>query len=258
LSAAPPSKPATRALAEAVRASIAGGTRRFDHGAWNTLVEAGVDDYGRVDYRFFQKRRPDLDRYLAALAAVNLTKLAPAELEALLINAYNAITVASILAHPSVTTIRDIEGVWDATRHRIGGFEVTLDDIEHGLLRPFFRDPRVHFALNCASASCAPLPRWAFNGRELDRQLDQRARLFLSNGRNVKLEGSTLLLSRYFDWYGGDFTAEGWKPRADTIAEFVALYTTPEVASRLRATEQLDLVFFDYDWSLNASAPPRP
>ena len=165
---------------------------------------------------------------------MNLSKLAPAELEALLINAYNAITVASILAHPGVTTIRDIDGVWDEAEHRVGGFEVTLDDIEHTLLRPFFRDPRIHFAVNCASASCAPLPRWAFDGATLDRQLDERARLFLSDPRNVRLEGGTLMLSRYFDWYGGDFTAEGWKPRAATIPEFVALYSTPEVAARIR------------------------
>ena len=256
--AAPPSKPATGALGAEVRASIDSGTRRFDHSAWNTLLEGSVNEYGRVDYRFLQKRRADLDRYLAALAAVKMAKLAPAELEAFLINAYNAISVESILKHPSVTTIRDIGGVWDETRHRVGGFEVTLDTIEHALLRPYFRDPRIHFALNCASASCAPLPRWAFNGRELDRQLEQRTRRFLSDARNATLEGETLILSRYFDWYGDDFTAPGAKPRADTVAEFVASYTTAELAARIRSAAKLDVMFFDYDWSLNASAPPRP
>ena len=255
--AAPRSKAATGAIAEQVKSAIAGGTQRFDHRAWSTLLAGGVDQHGQVNYRFFQTRRADLDRYLGALAAVNLSKLAPAELEALLINAYNAITVASILAHPGVTTIRDIGGVWDEAEHRVGGFEVTLDDIEHTLLRPFFRDPRIHFAVNCASASCAPLPQWAFDGATLDRQLDERARLFLSDPRNVRLEGGTLMLSRYFDWYGGDFTAEGWKPRAATIPEFVALYSTPEVAARIRAAGALELEFFDYDWALNASVPPR-
>jgi hypothetical protein len=258
LSAAPRSKAAAGALGTEVRAAIGGGTRRFDHGAWDTLLEGAVDEYGRVDYRFLQKRRADLDRYLAAVAAVKLSKLAPAELEALLINAYNAITVASILGHPSAASIRDIDGVWDSTRHRVGGFEVTLDQIEHALLRPFFRDPRIHFALNCASASCAPLPRWAFRGRDLDRQLDERARLFLTDARNVRLEGDTLLLSRYFDWYGDDFTAPGSKPRADTLPEFVAAYTTPELAARIRTAAKLEVIFFDYDWALNASAPPRP
>jgi hypothetical protein len=258
LFAAPPSKPATGALGAEVRAAIAGGTRRFDHVAWDTLLEGSVNEYGRVDYRFLQKRRADLDRYLAALAAVKLSKLAPAELEALLINAYNAITVASILDHPGVSTIRDVKGVWDTTRHRVGSFEVTLDDLEHALLRPYFRDPRVHFALNCASMSCPPLSNRAFSGRDLDRQLDQRTRLFLADARNATLEGDSLVLSRLFDWYGDDFTARQSKPRADTVAEFVASYTTPELAARIRATAKLDLVFFEYDWSLNASAPPRP
>jgi hypothetical protein len=258
LSGAPPSKAVAGPLADAVRASIDSGKSGFDHAAWDTLLSRAVDEYGRVDYRFLQQRRPDLDRYLGGIAAVKLAKLAPAELEALLINAYNAITVASILDHPSVRSIREIDGVWDTSRHRVGGFEVTLDTIEHGLLRPFFRDPRIHFAVNCASASCAPLPRWAFDGRELDRQLDQRARLFLADARNVTLEGDTLLLSRHFDWYGGDFTAEGWNPRADTIAEFVANYSTAEMAARIRTAGELELVFFDYDWSLNASMPPRP
>jgi hypothetical protein len=258
ISAAPPSRSATGALGAEVRAAIGGGTKRFDHTAWDTLLAGAVNEYGRVDYRFLQKRRSDLDRYLGALAAVKLSRLAPAELEALLINAYNAITVASILAHPSVKSIRDIDGVWDTTRHRVGGFELTLDDIEHTLLRPYFRDPRIHFAVNCASASCAPLPRWAFNGRDLDRQLDARARLFLSDARNATLEGDTLLVSRYFDWYGDDFTAPAWKPRAETVPEFVASYTTPELAARIRAATKLDVVFFDYDWSLNASMPPRP
>jgi hypothetical protein len=256
-SPAPRSKAASGALADAMNAAIASGTRSFDHGIWNDLLAAGVDERGRVDYQYFQERRESLDRYLAGLAAVDFSKLRGVELEALLINAYNALTVKSILDHPTVTSIREIDGVWDETRHRVGRFEVTLDTIEHALLRPFFRDPRIHFAVNCAAASCAPLPRWAFTGRELDRQLDERARLFLSDPRNVKLEGDTLTLSRYFDWYGSDFTAEGWKPRADTEAEFVALYATPELAARLRSGADLELEFFDYDWSLNASKPPR-
>jgi Protein of unknown function, DUF547 len=255
--AAPRSKAAKGAIADQVQAALARGKQRFDHRAWSSLLAGGVDEHGRVNYRFFQTRRADLDRYLGAVAAVDLSRLAPAELEALLINAYNAITVASILAHPGVTTIRDIDGVWDEAKHRVGGFEITLDDIEHTLLRPFFRDPRIHFAVNCASVSCAPLPRWAFDGATLDRQLDERARLFLSDPRNVKLEGGTLLLSPYFDWYGGDFTAEGWKPRAATIPEFVALYSTPEVAARIRSAGPLELEFLDYDWALNASVPPR-
>jgi hypothetical protein len=255
--AAPRSKPASGPIGDRVQAAIAGGTETFDHEVWSRLLEQGIDDRGFVDYPFFQDHRPELDRYLQAIAEVELSTLAPAQLEALLLNAYNALTVASILDHPTVATIRDIDGVWDRTKHRVGGFELTLDEIEHTLLRPFWKDPRIHFAVNCASASCAPLPRWAFDGGDLDRQLEERARQFLSDPRNVRIEGSTVLLSSYFDWYGGDFTAEGWKPRASTVLEFVALYATDEVAARLRSGEPLEVEFLDYDWSLNAAAPPR-
>jgi hypothetical protein len=255
--AAPRSKAASGPVGDRVKAAIAGGTEIFDHALWKRLLEAGVDDRGFVDYPYFQDHRAELDRYLQKVAEVELSTLAPAQLEALLLNAYNALTIVSILDHPAVATIRDIAGVWDEARHRVGGFDLTLDEIEHTLLRPFFKDPRIHFAVNCASASCAPLPRWAFDGGDLDRQLEDRARRFLSDPRNVRIEGSTALLSSYFDWYGGDFTAEGWKPRADTLLEFVALYATDEVAARIRSGEPLVVRYLEYDWSLNAAVAPR-
>jgi hypothetical protein len=255
--AAPRSQAARGPIADQVKAAIAGGTERFDHGLWGRLVEAAVDDRGRVDYPYFQDHRADLDRYFAALDRADLSTLRAGELEALLINAYNALTVASILDHPTATTIKDISGVWDRAKHRVGGFELTLDDIEHTLLRPFFRDPRIHFAVNCASASCAPLPRFAFDGAKLDQQLDERAKLFFTDPGHARVEGSKLMLSRYFDWYGGDFVAEGSKPRAATIPEFVALYAPEPMARRIHSGEPLDVDFIEYDWSLNASRRPR-
>ena len=106
------------------------------------------------------------------MAAADLSTLAPAHLKALLINAYNALTVRTILDHPQVQSIRDIDGAWETLRHRVGGFDLTLDGLEHNLLRPFFKDPRIHFAVNCASRSCAPLPGWAYSGTDLEQQLE--------------------------------------------------------------------------------------
>lgn len=255
--AAPKSRAAQGPIADQAKTAIASGTERFDHALWGSLLEAAVDDRGRVDYPYFQDHRADLDRYLGAIERAELSTLRGVELEALLMNAYNAFTVASILDHPTVTTIKDISGVWDKTKHRVGGFELTLDDIEHTLLRPLFHDPRVHFAVNCASASCAPLPRFAFDGATLDQQLEQRARLFFTDPAHARIEGAKLMLSRYFDWYGGDFVAEGSKPRAATLPEFVALYAPEPIVRRIRSGEPLDVAFIDYDWSLNASRPPR-
>jgi uncharacterized protein DUF547 len=162
--------------------------------------------------------------------------------------------VASVLDHPRVASIRDIPGVWTERRHRVGGFDLTLDEIEHRILRPFFKDPRIHFALNCASRSCAPLPAWAYDGDRLEAQLEERARAFLADKRNVRVEGSNLLLSRYFDWYGSDFTAAGWRGTAPSIADYVARHAAPDVARFIdKHAGKPPIGFRDYDWSLNAA-----
>lgn len=255
---APASKEARGDVAEAVKASIDHGQGRFDHTTWNQLLSQAVDN-SLVNYALLQQRRPDLDNYLARVAAADLGSLKAMELKAFLFNAYNALTIRSILDHPQVSSIREIDGVWDTTTHVVGGFDLTLDQIEHNLLRPFFQDPRIHFAVNCASRSCAPLPGWAFSGDSLDRQLEERTRAFLADPRNVELRDGTLMVSSYFDWYGDDFTAAGWKPQATTIPLFIADYALPEVATIIRdADGRLPLSFLDYDWSLNASVPPDP
>ena len=255
---APASRPAAGDVGDAMNASLEGGTGTFDHGGWDVLLAATARD-GLLDYRQMQKQRADLDAYLARVAAADLASLAPDQLKALLINAYNALTVQTILDHPQVSSIREIDGAWDTAEHRVGGFALTLDAIEHNLLRPFFKDPRIHFAVNCASRSCAPLPGWAYSGAGLDEQLDESSRAFLSDPGNVQVEDGTLQVSSYFTWYGDDFTAGGWHPRADTIPQFIAGYTTAEVAAFIQAAGgRPPLAFLEYDWALNASVPPDP
>lgn len=252
---APASERATGAVAAAVERSLAGGTGTFDHSVWSSLLAGGTRD-GFVDYAYIASRAADLAGYRAALASADLGSLAPAELEALLLNAYNALTVQSILDDPHVSSIRDIDGVWTSRTWDVGGHALTLDNIEHNLLRPFFRDPRIHFAVNCASRSCAPLPPWAFAGPELDAQLEERARSFLQDPANVSIDGATLRLSRYFDWYGDDFVAEGWSPRAESIPGFIARYATPDVRTAIESNPDIGIAFDEYDWSLNAVTPP--
>ena len=255
--AAPSAERATGDVARAVQAALAGGTGRFDHAGWEALLARGTKD-GLVDYRFMQDHRADLETYLRGVAEARLDRLAPGHLEALLINAYNACTVLSILDQPEVSSIRKIPGVWTEVRHPVGGFDLTLDQIEHRILRPFFRDPRIHFALNCASRSCAPLPPWAYDGERIDAQLEERARSFLSDPKNVRVEGSRLLVSKYFDWYGGDFTADGWRGSESGIATYIARYASPGVRSFIERHNRPPIAFLEYDWSLNAAVPPDP
>jgi hypothetical protein len=249
--AAPESAPATGPVADQVQTAMSSGRETFDHSAWDELLRQGTRD-GLVDYGFMKEHRPQLDAYLERVATVDLSALTGAHLEALLLNAYNALTVRSILDHPGVASIRDIDGVWTKTKHTVGGQPLTLDEIEHNLLRPFWKDPRIHFGVNCASRSCAPLPPWAFTGEEVDRQLEERTRAFLQDPDHVRVEGGELLVSKYFDWYGQDFTASGWSPRADTLPAFITRYARPEVA---RFIEERGgnprLRFLDYDWALN-------
>lgn len=253
---APGSRPAEGPVADDVRAALDSGRASFEHARWDSLLAAGVRR-GLVDYPYFQRHRATLDAYLERVAGADLASLAPDHLKALLINAYNAYTVKAILENPGVASIRDIDGVWTETTHTVGGHELTLDQIEHNLLRPYFLDPRIHFVVNCASLSCAPLPPWAFGGDSLEAELEERSRAFLRDTANVRVEDGTLMLSRYFDWYGEDFTGEEWSPRAETIPLFVARYARTDVAELVAARDGDPPVgFLPYDWSLNDAVPP--
>ncbi len=251
---APKAEPARGDLAEQVRSAIENGTETFDHTAWDDLLAQGTLD-GMVDYELFRHREDELDSYLETLADARLDTLSRDELMALLINAYNAYTIRSILDHPGIDSIREIDGVWDTRTHRVGGFDLTLDNIEHNLLRPFFKDPRIHMAVNCASRSCAPLPPWAFEGSRLEQQLDQWTRAFFDNAKYSRLEGDTYRLSKLLEWYGDDFLKADAEPRADSLIEFAIDHTAGELHQELSARrEELRIEFLDYDWALNRAA----
>jgi len=255
---APQARKVEGPISDAVQSALDSGRETFDHAAWGALLADGTRD-GLVDYRYLQQHRAELDAYLDDVAHVELSSLAGRELEALMANAYNALTVRSILDHPDVSTIRDIPGVWKTERHAVGGYELTLDEIEHQILRPFFRDPRIHFAVNCASLSCAPLPPWAFDGADLDHQMDELQAAFLADPDNVRVEDDTLLLSKYFDWYGSDFTEEGWRQSAATVAAYLRPFASAQVAAFIDEHDGAPPVSFrEYDWALNAAVPPDP
>ena len=248
----PESRPAGGEVEALVHASLSSGHETFDHSIWSSLLAEGSHD-GLIDYEVLESRRVELHTYLEAIAKADLASLAPQELKALLINAYNALTLESILLHPGVPSIKSISGVWDEMRHPVGGLELTLDEIEHNVLRPYFKDPRIHFVVNCASRSCAPLPQWAYEGEKLNDQLEEASRRFLGNPANARLERGRLRVSRYFDWYGTDFIAEDWRPRADSIAEFVARYTEGDIGEAVAADPAIKVSFLDYDWALNSA-----
>lgn len=135
-------------------------------------------------------------------------------------------------------------GPWKAKVTRIAGVPLSLDDIEHVILRPIFKDARVHYALNCASVGCPNLRTEAFTGAHLDAQLDAAARAYVNDPRGVDPELDGLVLSSIYDWYREDF---GGSDRA--ILDHVRRYAAPPLLAALEGTTSID--DFNYIWSLN-------
>ncbi len=241
----------------------------FDQSAWDALLKKHVTSLhdGRatqVDYAGFAADRSLLKQYLAAVSAV-----APAEFDrwdrpaqlAFLINAYNANTVELILtAYPDVASIKDLGSLlrspWKKRFISLLGESRSLDDIEHGLIREagHYAEPRIHFAVNCASIGCPALRPEAYVGERLDAQLEDAAKSFLSDRTRNRLEGNALKVSSIFKWYRSDFE-KGWRG-ANNLAGFFVLYRQPlelddGAVNRLKAGK-IDFDFLDYDWRLNS------
>ena len=154
--------------------------------------------------------------------------------------------------YPAVKSIRDLENPWGSKKYIVAGETVSLDNIEHNLLRPIFKDPRIHFAVNCASIGCPPLANFAFSDGKLDQQLDTVTSGALKNPRYAAVKGDTLELTSITKWYGDDFSQVGWKPRAESVAEFAATYSGDDVKALVKGKGGATSVTFgDYNWNLN-------
>ncbi len=244
----------------------------MDHSPWTALLQTCVqltaDGHSTaVDYACFANNRNDLDRYLTSLSAVSQSSLESWSRDqqlAFLINAYNAWTVDLILsAWPDLESIRDLGSLlrspWKKSFIPLLGDTVSLDDIEHGMIREpgRFDEPRIHFAVNCASIGCPALRREAYVAEALEEQLEDQTRRFLADPSRNRLDSDRLQVSSLFKWYGGDF-ASGWRG-AESVEQFLARYAD---ALQLGADQQqqlirgdLDIEFLDYDWQLNSTAP---
>ncbi len=224
------------------------------HSGWTELLSRHVRD-GAVDYQGFKQDEAQLDNYLGLLAAASPDRFSVAEQLAYWINGYNAYTVKLILdnfkngAPPS--SIRKIGGLfsspWKISFARMGGSTYTLDNIEHDIIRVKFNEPRIHFAVNCASKSCPILISEAYEGEYLDRQLETSTRNFLENPAHNYLAGDTLHVSSIFKWYGEDFN--------DDPLSFFLAHTEGALHRQLSGRkEQIRIKYLDYDWSLNGTA----
>ncbi|MBI4350011.1 MAG: DUF547 domain-containing protein [Elusimicrobia bacterium] len=228
------------------------------HAAFDKVVKQGLNA-GRFDYKSLKAAPAPLEDYLREFAAVK-----PADYEAwpradkiaFWLNAYNAFTIKAIIDHYPIksnwkaslrypkNSIRQISGVWDELKFAAAGRELTLNAIEHEILRKEFKDPRAHMALVCASIGCPELRAEAYTGAALDAQLDDQTRRFLANPAKFRIdrEAGKVYFSPIFKWFAEDF-----KPDA---AAFIAGYLGAEDAAYLKGGK-FKLSYLDYDWSLN-------
>ena len=219
-----------------------------DHSIYANLLNKYVHQ-GSVDYHGFKMEESKLDQYLKVLENVDSKSLSRDEQFAFYINAYNAWTIKLILSgYPGIKSIKDIGNIlktpWKKKICRINGDVITLDDIEHHILRPRFKDPRVHFAINCAALSCPPLWSQPFLGNTLDRQLDDATRAFINNSKRNYLDGETLNVSKIFNWFGKDFN--------DDVSGFFLKYADDNLKKELEVKKnKVNIKYLHYDWSLN-------
>ena len=230
-------------------AVVAAAPVPFPWAQWNALLDKYVDDKGRVDYNAID--RAAFDKVFAAVAASS-PKKSPDKYaskdaqKAYYLDAYNVLAWKSVLMRlPKLKNV-DSEKVsfFYFTKFSVGGDEMNLYDLENKIVRPQFKDARVHFALNCASGGCPQLPREAFTPAKVDEQLSREARRFCNEKRNVDFDPSTkrLKLSHIFDWYKDDFGKEPAK-----VIAWINQYRAAD--ARLPTDAKLEYV--DYDWTLN-------
>ena len=219
-----------------------------NHEIWADLLGKYVKP-GGVDYSGFKAEEDRLDKYLKVLEDTDPEKLSRNEQYAYYINAYNAWTIKLILSgYPDVKSIKDfgtiLKSPWQKKWVRINGKVITLDDVEHNILRPRFKDPRVHFAINCSAASCPPLRPEPYLAHTLDQQLDDSTRSFVNDAKAYRLEGNTLYVSRIFKWFSEDFNEDA--------LGFYLQYAEGDLKEKLtRQRDNIQVKYMHYDWSLN-------
>ncbi len=228
----------------------------LDHGPWDRfLATYAVADGGvnRVAYgRVTPEDRRALEGYIASLAATPADGLRRAEQLPFWINLYNALTVKVVLDHYPVQSIKDIDispglfadGPWGKKLVTVAGEAMSLDDIEHRILRPIWKDPRLHYVLTCAALGCPNLQPRAFTAGNAQTLLSRGARQYVNDPRGVAFDGERLIVSSLYDWYAADFGG------TDTaIISHLKRFAGPVLLAKLEAAERIDDDY--YDWTLN-------
>lgn len=229
----------------------------IDHVAWSGFLtkyrSLGSDGVARVAYSSVTPQdRKSLDDYINGLTRIAISSYAREEQFAFWINLYNALTIKVVLDAYPVESIRDIDispglfasGPWDAELIIIENEPMTLNDIEHRILRPIWSDPRIHYVLNCASLGCPNLAATAFVASQSETMLDDAARTYVNSPRGAHIAEGDLIVSRIYDWFHEDFGAD-----EEAIVAYLGQYAAADLAEALAAADGIDS--YVYDWALN-------
>ncbi len=252
----------------------------FDHSRFGEVLASFVDERGLVDYAGLKRQRSGLDSYLGELGKLpdqRYQAWPDSEKIAFWINAYNAFTLKAIVDHYPIrssflksfyypkNSIRQIDGVWDKLKFRVKGEDLTLDHMEHEILRKQFSEPRIHMALVCAALSCPPLRDQPYVGAQLEEQLEDQSKRFLSRPENFSIDRSgrtpAVELSSIFEWFGADFVprygAGGRFPDSSAEVRAVLNFAWPHLSPGDRealAKGKPTVSYTSYDWTLNAQS----
>jgi hypothetical protein len=219
---------------------------KFPHDAFDRVLSKHVDESGRVDYKSLRADRNELERYIVALSKTSPRQdpgMFPTREHKLAywINAYNASVLYAVTERPQMKSVDDEKiSFFGLTKYRLGNEAVSLYALENDIVRKEFNEPRIHFALNCASGGCPELPNEAFMPDRLEEQLAREARAFCADEKKVRVRDDKVDVSQIFDWYADDFKAGG-----GPIA-FCRAWGRDDLP------ENAKVEFIPYDWSLNA------
>ena len=231
-------------------------TARIDHQDWDGVlkryIRPGPDGVNRFGYsRITAADMMIIDKYVDRLAALPISSYSRPEQLAYWINLYNALTVHIVATHYPVGSIRDIDlgggdGPWDRKLIAVENEELSLNDIEHRILRPVWNDPRIHYAVNCASIGCPNLRRDAFAGETVNRVLESAARNFVNNPRGVTIDDGDITVSSLYIWFRPDFGGSD-----EAVLDHLRRYAGPTLKATLDGRERIS--DHRYDWGLNGT-----
>ena len=242
----------------------------FHHSILDTVLFSHVNDAGLVDYASLQKDRTMLDSYIDSIGSVSPQShperfASSAHQLAYWINVYNALVLRGIIDAYPIESVKDIKlfnGFFNRQTWNVGGRPLTLDEIENDIIRPQFKEPRIHFVLNCGAKSCPPLENRAFTGASLEYRLEKAVMRFTASEDFFELREDQLILSKIIDWYRSDFHHQ--KPSnnpqstvIDPLISYFIPYADPSMRDLLRQPT-LNVEFRDYDWSLNKQKTSSP